>query len=320
MIENQRVFVLAPNLLNTSGRSVFGEILAVEGNYMLKIQRTLFSVAALAVSLLASSGAHAYWSFDQAGVTGIGDTAPTGVTVSLSGVYAANTSGNTGFASGATWSAGALSYFAGSGQGMYSGTDSTSPFHALDNNGNTEAVILQFSSSVVLSSIGLGYTSDNLTATTCNGSPSTYDCVDVSLFRWQGSGTPTGSPTALVGQGAAAMTGWQLVGNYGDMALDTSNPYNLVNSTNQGSSWWMISAYNSGYSSAAAETRGALDNGNDYFKLYAVAGSKCTSTVAGVCGPGNQTPEPSALVLMGAGVLGMIGVRRRQRNPATVVV
>ena len=287
---------------------------------MRKSHSHFLSASVIVGGLLCGTAAHALWSFDQAGVTGlvakdsIGTIIAGDPTLSLTGVYAANGASDVGFATNATWQAGALSYFVGAGQGMYSGGETTSPFHALDNNGNTEAVILQFGSSVVLSSIGIGYTSDN------NGLTSP-DTVDVSVFRWMGSGTPTGSPSPLVGQGAAAMTGWQLVGNYGDMGVDTSNPYNAVNTGQplgtgtggaggRGSSWWMISAYNSGYS-GAQETRGTLDVGNDFFKLYAVAGTKCTSSVAGVCGPGNQTPEPTSLALLGLGVLGVIGSRRR---------
>lgn len=288
---------------------------------MRKFHSRLLSVSVVVGGLFFGSAAHALWSFDQAGVTNIAGTVSGDPVLSLTGVYAANGASNVGFASNETWKAGALSYFSGNGQGMYSGGETGSPFHALDNNGNTEAVILNFGSSVVLSSIGLGYTSNNDGVT----NPST---IDVSVFRWMGSGTPTGSPTPLVGQGAAAMTGWQLVGNYGDMGYDILNPYNAINTGaangsgiggdgGKGSSWWMISAYNSGYS-GAQESRGTLDVGNDYFKLYAVAGTKCTSTVAGVCGPGNQTPEPTSLALLGLGVLGIVGSRWRQAKVEAV--
>jgi hypothetical protein len=277
---------------------------------MKKLNKRVISLLSLAIGLACSSGVQAAWTFDQSNVTSVsgssGDPA-----VSLAGVYAANGVGDVGFATGAKWNAGTLSLFSGNGQGMYTGTDAGSPYHAIDNNGNTEAVLLNFgTTSVVLNQIGLGYTSDNLTTTSS-------DTVDISLFRWVGGNnvTPTGAPTPLVGQTAATMSGWQLVGNYGSMALDKTNPYNLVNAGGLGSSWWLISAYNSAFTGTAADG-GALDQGNDFFKLYAVNGAKCTATGAGVCGP-SKVPEPTSLALFGAGLLGLIGARRR-RNAAAV--
>lgn len=304
-----------------------------------KIRWSLMSLGAAAA--LVSTSAHAVWTFNQSNVTGIAGTNSGDPSVSLSGVYATNNT-TTGVVNG-NWTSAPLVWYSGNGQGM-SSDGSNTPNHALDNNGNTEGVLLQFGASTVLSSIGLGYTSNGQCRNNTSGAitqlANDASCpsgttliqngttqVDVSLFRWIGSGTPTGSPTPLVGQAAGTMTGWELVGNYGDMTTDTSNPYNLVNSSGKTSSWWLITAYNSGFSqnttnsssSIATENRGALDNGNDYFKLYAVAGSKCTTTVnaQGVCGgTTTKTPEPATLALTSVALIGVAGLRRRKARLA----
>ena len=302
----------------------------------MNIRNIRWSLMALGASAaLMSTSAHAVWTFDQSNVTGVTGSAGD-PTVSLSGVYSTNNT-TTGVVNG-TWTSAPLVWYSGNGQGM-SSDGTAQPNHALDNNGNTEAVLLQFSASTVLSSIGLGYTAKGNGCVSSPGATATPECpanqtlsyttnvpVDVSLFRWAGTGTPTGSPTALIGQSASTMSGWQLVGNYGDMVTDTSNPYNSVNSAGLSSSWWLISAYNSGFAqtsasstSVATENRSTLDNSNDYFKLYAVAGTKCTSTVdaKGVCGGTTvKVPEPATLALTSVALVGVAGLRRRKAKLA----
>lgn len=278
------------------------------------------SVLGAVLSLGLAFSAHAVDTWTYTGVSGNAgtDTTTSGNSLTTTGAFVTNngTNGVTG-----NWStntvgtpSAALQWYSGGGLGM--GSDGTgTPNHALDNNGSyTEGVLLSFSTSVMLTGIDLGYISGD---------------ADISVFRYTGSVAPTLDGT---GGSLTSMTskGWQLVGNYANLTQDNSAPlaYNLINgatdaketpadnpntviptasSSSVGSSWWLITAYNTAYGTGTG-----LTQGDDYFKLLAVAGTNCGTGNTKACGPTNKAPEPGSLALMGLSLFGLVEVRRRK--------
>lgn len=320
---------------------------------MMKRTLRLGLLACGASAALVSTSAMASWTFDSNGTLAANGTTATAnsdtnkysanvagdPTVSLTGFYIGNVT--TAGASTGSWASSAnVSTTGGSdnaqglanqgawGQGMYTGSDNGSPYHAIDNNQNTEGVLLSFAGNVSLTGVGLGYVSNGTTSncvvagqgcTVADNAAATVT-ADVAVYRWAGT-TGTGNGTATVAGLTSTLSGWELVGVY-DMRTDAASVYdkNAVNSAGKTSSWWLITAYNSGLKGQSTAT-GSFDNGNDYFKLLGVAATKCSSSVStsGTCGgtnTGGKLPEPATLALTSVALLGMAGIRRRKAKTA----
>lgn len=251
----------------------------------MKTMRCALALSVLSCGALAGAAAHAAtWTYSS--------TAPatsSGLTATASAFSAANNSIATITATTA--------YYSGGLGVRSSGEASSSPHHAIDNNGAIESVMISFSDGVAglttadkvnLASIRFGWASGD---------------SDFSVYAYTGASAAP-SPAGL-SYSALTSNGWSLIGHFnGGAAAATYSLGTAVYSSN-----WLIGAYNG--------LGGALSTGNDYFKLAAMTGAPCPNagTLPQGCTrtpPGN-VPEPSTWLLMTAGLLGL--TRRVIRRP-----
>lgn len=261
-------------------------------NFSQKLLATLLaSVGALGVSGAAHSAST--WSVDGCSTSSLSSgCGATGDQVKATAYSVKNYDSGTLLAANQVFESATLSQW-GSGSGLgvtYSAEVTSAPEHTMDNNLRTELIAFQFDKSVILDSITLGWTSSD---------------ADFTLMAFTGAGTP-----AIAGQTVSSLaSGWSLVQNYGDVDAASAAPAassgtNVTTKVNLGgvsSSWWIISAYNSGYGA------GLLDSLADYMKVMTIASRDPAAPLAG-----GQTPEPGSLALMGIAMAGFLFSRRRK--------
>lgn len=245
--------------------------------------------------VLVGSSAIADWNF------GTGSLSATSEGISATATGLSTTGSGSTFA--AATSVGA---YTGLGLGVQANAaDVNTPQHSTDNSGSTDAILLSFNSSVILTGITSGW---NWKDGATEGSLAAASDSDASVLRYIGSAsTAAAVTTATVGKTVQQLTavggGWSLVSQLANLVTGTGSS---TGDTTLGSSWWLISAYNSGYTSVSTTTSsaaGLLNDGNDYFKLLAVAGVAT-----------NRVPEPGSLALVGVGLLGLLASRRKAKN------
>lgn len=162
-----------------------------------------------------------------------------------------------------------------------------SPNHAVDNEGGDfDMHLLSFDQLVILTSVQLGWYQND---------------TDLSILAFTGTSFDTSS---LLGKKWEDLlgNGWSLVGNYSNVAPSGS----VVNADKVASQYWLVGAYNNifgGFTDDSFAKNKGKDKGTDYYKLKGVTIEKP---------PVIEVPEPSALLLLALGLIGLGSARRRK--------
>ena len=194
--------------------------------------------------------------------------------------WSAPTNGNFALAS--------IDYFPGSGLGITaSGEPSNGSQHSADNLSGTDAFLMNFgAANFALNQISIGWFSGD---------------ADVSILRYTGTGAPSLASNKVGTLDLAP--GWDWVGDYSTLSTNSTLNFNTGSNAKTGA-WWLVSAYNSAYTSAPIQN--GFGNGNDYFKLNGFGGALVVAAP-----PPSKIPEPGSFALFGIALVGFAAARRK---------
>lgn len=186
------------------------------------------------------------------------------------------------------------------------GTDYEPSQHSLDNDGRTDLMLFYFGGTQVsLDFVKMGWTTNDsdFSLLAYTGADQTPTQMATKMTGYDTTGVGAGQDGLVTGTPAS---GWSLVNHFPNVSTNNTavtvaglNPNGTAKAGDTYSSWWIVSAYNSGYGGTA------LDNVADYVKLVQLSGE---------VKPGTGVPEPGTLALVGVAMIGMFSLRRRSRG------
>lgn len=198
---------------------------------------------------------------------------------------------------GGTMVQGSLSFWGSSGVGVNNGfgsstdpSEGVSPEHAIDNNGLTDGVLLNFGvgNLFTMNSFSIGWFDSD---------------ADIVVLAYTGAGTPALGSSTLSGLLSSGWSGKK----YSDVnSLGTNVAVNTALSLS--SQYWLVLAYNSAFAGLSSGLGSLYGAGNDAFKFNGVTGN-LTSTSSNI-----SVPLPATTALLGVGALAFWRRRYQRQN------